>query len=66
MEHEVTLSQALEAEQYVKSYMKFRGDDPFDIDEDFVPPDNWPEDVKKAWAVYSNFFDSMEDEDIIP
>lgn len=64
-EKEITLNQALEAEQYVKTYMKFIGMDPFDIDEDFTPPENWPADVKSAWETYSLYFDSLKEEDII-
>lgn len=62
---EITLDQALEAEQYVKSYIKFKGGDPYE-DAPYEHPELWPEDVQKAWETYSTFWADMKEKGMMP
>lgn len=63
--NEITLQQALQAQEYVKSFIRFNGGDPFD-DGAMEPKNWWPEDVKKAAETYDLFLEKIEKDDIIP
>lgn len=61
-EKEITLPQFLEAQQYVRGFIKMHGGNPFD---DAIQP-WWPEDVKKAAEVRDTFVRNIEEDGIIP
>lgn len=64
-ENVVTENQMLEAMDYVRSYVKFNGGDPFDIDWE-KKPKFLPEDVSRAWDTYLDFWQRMQNKNIIP
>lgn len=64
MENNISLPQALEAQEYVRSFIRFNGGDPFEDGAEEMKS-WWPEDVKKAAETRDLFFKSMEDEGII-
>lgn len=65
MKNNITLSQALEAQEYVRGFIKFNGGDPFEPGAQDVKS-WWPEDVKKAAEVRDLFLEKAEEEEIIP
>lgn len=63
-ENQITLPQALEAQEYVRSFIRFNGGDPFAPGAE-EPKKWWPEDVKKAAEVRDEFFNNLEKKGII-
>lgn len=62
-EKEITLPQFLQAQQYVRSYIKMNGGDPLKDEE---IKSWWPEDVKKAAETRDTFLRDMEESNMIP
>ena len=64
MDNQITLPQALEAQEYVRSFIRFNGGNPFEAGAEEIK-DWWPEDVKKAAETRDLFFNNLKDEGII-
>lgn len=63
---QVTQIQSLEAEQYIKSFITFNGGDPYDFNwQGETPPYGATDDVVKAWEVFKEFRNKVQEEDII-
>lgn len=58
----ITLDQALEAEEYVDSYIRFNGGDPVAVKNTPGYEKAMPDDVKKAIETFRAFWRSQEEE----